>query len=78
MSLNTIVEKLERYSILLDTYSIYYYPSTNEMTIEFFSDIDEEEYEVTIYDVSGFHLEESPIKDEVLLTTYLNLFKEQK
>ena len=76
--MNIDVERRERYTITLDEYSIYFYPMSQEMTIEFFSMVDEEEYEVTIYDESGFHLEESPIKDEVLLLKYLDLFKEQK
>ena len=73
---NTEIENFERYKIELDTYSLLYYPSTKTMSVEYWDDIEEDDVEVIIYDETGYHLENSFIKDLSVLDNYLKIFKE--
>lgn len=54
-----------------ETYSLLYYQKENMLILEFFDEIDQDEVEVCIWDETGFHLEESPIKDIDFLNTQL-------
>lgn len=72
------IENYERYKIELDNVSLLYYPSLSILNIEFWDSVEEDDVEVTIWDDTGYHLENSPIKDISILEKYLQMFKEIK
>lgn len=72
------IENYERYKIELDNVSLLYYPSLSILNIEFWDSVEEDDVEVTIWDDTGYHLENSPIQDISILEKYLQMFKEIK
>lgn len=72
------IENYERYRIELDNVSLLYYPSLSILNIEFWDSAEEDDVEITIWDETGYHLENSPIKDLSILEKYLQMFKEIK
>jgi len=72
------VEHLETYKIEEENYDLIFNIDTEEMTIEYYNPLEDEDYSVTIKDIDGFHLDESPEKDLSKLQKYFEYFRNYK
>lgn len=72
-----IIENILVYKIQHEKYSLLYYPDSNTLDVEYEEYIESEnDYDdmcITIYDINGWDLLQSPIKDQELLNKYLGI-----
>jgi hypothetical protein len=70
------IDYLKKSVLEFDNYTLAWYPSIKEMWIEFYDSIDDDDYELCIWNADGFHVEESPEKDVDLLAKQLQFFEQ--
>lgn len=66
------LEKLTSYKIVIPHGSLFFYPETQQMVFEYYNEVDDEEYEILVWDSTGFYPLDFTLDGE----KYLAIFKE--